>query len=524
MSGPPSNTVSASLYLQLAPSYALAPPAAGPSAASSSAPPPASKSRPPPPISSGKELRPYTQDEARQLVLDYLCHSGYLDSAKAFAKELSEVEDSSTKVKQEGKEGGPRASAHAERTRTNGDAMEGVEATPPPDFGEEASSAAGVEALREVANRDRVSSASNGKTVAFTGDGLDGLAEEDDEDCSLLSKEEVRDVRLRRTIREAILTGRINYAIDLLKENYPTVLPSSSSTASAPAAPSFSESESFTKTVSCTPYSFFVTSPAASTSRAPTSLVAGSGRATPIMRPATPSYIAVTGANIGPHALSLEPAILSLNLQTQALIEKMREYHASSASAPSTPTSSVHNGHTPRHHTSNGDDVGSDAGMSASTSSITSSLVPQIIAQSQALREMVLQLPPGKQREAWLKENIDMSALLAYKDLSGAPVRGYLAQERRETLAEMVNAAIMQQTNRTPLPLLALAARQTTAMWNTLRDMHVQFPPKPAGQTKEKARPTAARTYPTFDLHTFLNERDPPPAAFGSSSTIMQTE
>lgn len=49
----------------------------------------------------------------------------------------------------------------------------------------------------------------------------------------------------------------------------------------------------------------------------------------------------------------------------------------------------------------------------------------------------------GKDKEAWEKECVDVSALLAYSDLSICPVRGYLAQERREGLAEMVNAAIL---------------------------------------------------------------------------------
>ncbi|GAA5894728.1 hypothetical protein JCM6882_006667 [Rhodosporidiobolus microsporus] len=527
MSGPPSNTVSASRYLHLAPAYALQPPTASPSSSSSpSAPPPATKSR----TSPSNELRPYAQDEVRQLVLDYLCHSGYLDSAKAFARELSEADDSASEGKQDGETGGTRANGATEGARRNGDAMEGVEATPPPPgFGDEASSAAGVEALKELARRERAPSSGNGKTVAFTEE--DGSLEESDEACGSLSEEDVRDVRLRRNIREAILSGRINHATELLKEHYPSVLLSSSSTTPSAALPPFLTPHSSSKTSPCTPHSFFVTSPPSSAAYPPSS-----GTSTPST---SPSYIPITGSTFGSWALSLSPEIISLNLQTQAFIEHMRAAHASSAmSAPSTPTSSVHNGHTPRHHASNGDDVGSDAGMSASTSSLTSSsLLNVAIAQSQALREKVLQLPPGKQREGWEKESIDVCGLLAYKDLSSCPVRGYLAQGRRETLAEMVNAAIMQQTNRTPLSLLALAARQTTALWTTLRDMHVQFPPKPTTSTKEKERKTARelatdderlpaikQTYPTFDLRTFLNERDAPPAAFGASSAIMQTE
>lgn len=72
------------------------------------------------------------------------------------------------------------------------------------------------------------------------------------------------------------------------------------------------------------------------------------------------------------------------------------------------------------------------------------------IAQSQSLQRTVQGMNKrGKERELWEKECVDVSGLMAYTDLGICPVRGYLSQERRETLAELVNAAILRMS---PLP------------------------------------------------------------------------
>lgn len=58
----------------------------------------------------------------------------------------------------------------------------------------------------------------------------------------------------------------------------------------------------------------------------------------------------------------------------------------------------------------------------------------------------------------------------------------------------------IERTSHTPLPLLALAARQTTALWSTLAEFKVQFPPpqpgdRSAGKDKEKGRNRVSCTY-----------------------------
>ncbi|GAA5936306.1 hypothetical protein JCM1841_003000 [Sporobolomyces salmonicolor] len=494
-STPSGNLVSPTAHLHLAPPYALAPA----SSTGNNAPTPssasASKLASAPPASH-PTLRPFTSDELRQLVLEYLCSSCYAETAKAFAQELDEARTGGEAKGDRDEDAAEASTGRVEATVGHGaaetEAMDGVEATPPP---EDWRNSAAEDEMQDVKADRPPAGHTNGKNVAFLDDGL-GEAEEDedDDDYALLSKEELRDVRLRRSIRDAILAGRISHAVDLLNEHFPSALSPSPSSSSAPPSPSklsplHPEPH---KSTSCTPQTFFVATPIPSSS-IPSGV---SGSDSP-----SPSPVPVVGATFGPWALSLSPEILALNLQLQSFVELMRAGHASSAvSTPSTPTSSL-NGHATR-------DVDSDAGMSASTSSFgASSILNVAIAQSQALRAKVLELPPGRDREAWERECVDVCGLLAYKDLVGCPVRGYLAQSRRETLAEMVNAAVLQRSHRSPLPLLSLVARQTTAIWHTLGELKVQFPPAPTSTSDSKNKPS--KTYPTFDLHSFLNERDP---------------
>jgi len=83
--------------------------------------------------------------------------------------------------------------------------------------------------------------------------------------------------------------------------------------------------------------------------------------------------------------------------------------------------------------------------MSASTSSLgTFSILNVAIAQAQALAEKVSHLPPGRERDGWDRERVDVSALLAYKNIETCEVRGYFDETRKEALAEMVNAAVLR--------------------------------------------------------------------------------
>ncbi|GJN88690.1 hypothetical protein Rhopal_001656-T1 [Rhodotorula paludigena] len=509
--GAPGALVSPANHLHLAPAYAAVPQSA--SSSSSPAPPTAKAT----PLAPSPALRPFTPDELKRLVLEYLCSCCYVDSARAFARELAASSAA-------GEGGGPGAEVSGPSTNGTSavaagrvaEAMEGIEATPEPSAHPDIGSAGTSGMSKSSIDDGRIAPPLvNGKTVAFDDGVLDGVDEDDGEIAagSLLSKEDLRDVRRRQgetkfllvllrivvlppllaAIRQSILAGRITHAVDLLNEHFPSVLSPSSAPTSASgfASPSkLPPSHPLSpKQASCSPRTFFVPPSSRSSSPSP-----------------SPTGKPLIGAHFGPWAQSLSPEIVSLNLQTQVFIELMRTAYATSAhSTPSTPTPSV-----------NGGDAHSDADMSASTSSVGSfSILNVAIAQAQALAEKVSRLPLGREREGWEKERVDVSALLAYKSIESCEVRGYFEEGRKEALAEMVNAAILQHTNRTPLPLLSLAARQATSFWSTLREMNVAFPPAPSagGSTRDRDGRKPPKTYPAFDLRSFLRERETAPAS-----------
>ncbi|KAL8278374.1 hypothetical protein RQP46_009266 [Phenoliferia psychrophenolica] len=455
--------------------------------------------------------QPFTSSHLRTLVLDYLTSSAFPDSAQAFAREVDARDRESER---EGALVLERPRARPAGRSGAADGMEGVEATPPPQSlatwaeeeggdGDAAMNGTGAHDEDEdegegEGDEDELDSArglrssnGNGKAVAFEDADHESAArtgatpaEHDDRDYPLLGLADLSAVRLRRDIREHILAGRIQSAVDLITDHFPSVLdpsipppiptptPSRSPRKAAAAAAAFAAS----------PQQFFVSTPGASSS-------SSSPPASPLPPSSKRSPVPILGASFSPHALSLRPQILALNLQLQSFVELIRA--ANSTSRASTPTPS--------------DMSGSSSSLASSAKSLGMGGMGRAIKQSQKLRGKADALPPGKERDAWEQECVDVAGLMAYTDLTICPVRGYLSQERRETLAELVNAAILQHGNRTPMPVVALVARQTSSIWQALAEWKHAFPPPEPGAAKLRS---SAKTYPRFDLHTFLQEAE----------------
>lgn len=408
----------------------------------------------------------FTREQVRELVLEYLCSGCYADSAQAFARQVDHNALEATRspatatlsstVNGHGR--GTGLDADGVEIGTGEMAMEGVEATPPPEGFGVALLGNGeldgeLDSLDEDEQVTRELRGVNGKAVAF--EGVQDVAGDEDEleDCSLLSKAQLLEVRLRRgashatlrlnrvrraetdetwlgttDIRDSILNGRIQHAVDLLNEHFPAVLaepPSSTPLPSSQPVPN-TKSSAIKGKDACLPTTFFVSTPSV---------------APPVSATSPKPPVPVLGATFGSWSLSLDARILSLNLQLQTFVELMRSAHSNntSLSTPSTPTANGGGG--------GGGGPGSDAGMSTSTSSLGggSHSMNIAIAQSQALSANVRRLPAGRERDSWDQECIDVSGLMAYKDLTTCPVRGYLAQGRREVLAELVNAAVLRE-------------------------------------------------------------------------------
>ncbi|TKY90522.1 hypothetical protein EX895_000520 [Sporisorium graminicola] len=76
----------------------------------------------------------------------------------------------------------------------------------------------------------------------------------------------------------------------------------------------------------------------------------------------------------------------------------------------------------------------------------------------------------------YLKELEQVTALLAYTDVERSPVRRFLHRSRKVALAEQVNSAILFRSGKPSQPLIEVAVRQTTLLWNHLLAEEVQVP------------------------------------------------
>ncbi|KAE8210605.1 hypothetical protein CF327_g5534 [Tilletia walkeri] len=106
--------------------------------------------------------------------------------------------------------------------------------------------------------------------------------------------------------------------------------------------------------------------------------------------------------------------------------------------------------------------------------SVTTSL-HLAIAHAQSLYRAVDALPSYWQA-LYRKELEKVTSLLAYPELEGSPVKQLLHPNRRVALAEQINSAILFRTGRPSQPLIETAARQTTYVWNQLAADRIAVP------------------------------------------------
>jgi hypothetical protein len=203
----PSNLVQVHTYRHLAPAYAAAP---------------SQGSGVPQPVASSTlnnhsntaAVRPFTPLEVRQLVLEYLAHEGYVDSAIAFASEMvtedpdadasaasGEEEESHASPARTGSNTLAAAGGSNHSTVTDGEAMqEDVEATTDDETTSRRDGAAAAAAAEmRIGAADSPVINGNGKNVAFLDEGEGVAGANGTVKPSALSEEEVQDLRLRKS-------------------------------------------------------------------------------------------------------------------------------------------------------------------------------------------------------------------------------------------------------------------------------------------------------------------------------------
>ncbi|WVW83974.1 hypothetical protein I302_105997 [Kwoniella bestiolae CBS 10118] len=190
---------------------------------------------------------------------------------------------------------------------------------------------------------------------------------------------------------------------------------------------------------------------------------------------------------------STDPAHIKLNLQFQEFIEHFRQLNPSTPSSPSSSIGSL-----------NG---------SGSTGSGSTNLTNALIA-AQGLHAEAKRLPP-EIRAIFLKEINDAGALFAYSNPETSILSGFLDQERRIRLSEMVNGAILKSQNKPTQSALETFARRTTVLYKLMNDHGID--PKPISMTDglgsqggEKGKEHLEEYFKQsngrpFNLHEFVN-------------------
>ncbi|WWC70046.1 uncharacterized protein I206_103990 [Kwoniella pini CBS 10737] len=266
------------------------------------------------------------------------------------------------------------------------------------------------------------------------------------------SERDLEDIENRRVILNHILNGSISKSVDLLKTYFPSVLDDSLEIKSS--------------TIN--------------------------GFESNYINPKYPS-----NHSIPVLIKSTIPSHVKLNLQIQQFIESLRQLNPSSSSSsiPSSPSSSIGS-------------LGNSGTLSSSSIGLTHTL-----SAAQGLHSEAKKLSPDI-RAIYLQEIQDVGALLAYADPENGPLKGFLSQDRRIRLSEMVNSAILKSQGKYTESALEAYSRRTTVLYKMMSEFGLD--PKSnwttvsgeSGNGKDEAHLAEywkqANGKP-FSLHNFVN-------------------
>ncbi|WWC89256.1 uncharacterized protein L201_004177 [Kwoniella dendrophila CBS 6074] len=253
---------------------------------------------------------------------------------------------------------------------------------------------------------------------------------------------DLENIEKRRTILDHILNGSISKSVELLNEHFPAVLNDSSESSSS------SSSSSITNGNSSIPYYRYNTSTNTTTNHS-----------IPVLYKST------------------EPSHVKLNLQIQQFIEYFRQLN------PSSSTSTFDSN-------SNGLDSSSSpsssiGSLSGSTSSITTNgnnsnssngNLINALSAAQGLHSEAKKLP-AEIRAIYLQEIKDVGALFAYTNPEQSILKGFLDQNRRIKLSEMINSAILKSQNKSTESALETFARRTTVLYKIMNNHGIDSKP-----------------------------------------------
>ncbi|EKM55341.1 uncharacterized protein PHACADRAFT_255900 [Phanerochaete carnosa HHB-10118-sp] len=97
--------------------------------------------------------------------------------------------------------------------------------------------------------------------------------------------------------------------------------------------------------------------------------------------------------------------------------------------------------------------------------------------KAQRLYSEASSLPKASDRALYLKELSQVTALLAYTVPENSIMAPFLAQDRREAVADQIESAILHRTNQRAVSCIELGARHATTTWSILHGQEISLPP-----------------------------------------------
>lgn len=150
-------------------------------------------------------------------------------------------------------------------------------------------------------------------------------------------------------------------------------------------------------------------------------------------------------------------------------------------------------------------------------SEITPERLGTLLAKGQKLYALASTLTDPKEKELYRKELENVGGLLAYTVPEESPVHKYMSYERREAVADQINRATLYRSGLSPISTIEVLTRYTTVLWQAARVHGVKvrtgayLPPRTAGPPTPSpaTRPdeTVQELVPLFDLKQFLDAR-----------------
>ncbi|QRV99970.1 hypothetical protein RhiJN_27989 [Ceratobasidium sp. AG-Ba] len=433
----------------------------------------------------GSGLRLPTNEQTRSVILSYLIHHGHKDTARAFMTEV-----------------------------TRRESTESIEKCPLwLNNQQNSNSDDGMEIVRNVANSalDHLSAGTCKQTTLGT----------TTSNTTELTKLPIRDnfgnlledTGIRRTIRGAIVSGKISDAIELITHHLPDFLPITTSSNSVPSPTPHTHSRSHEPSQTgmtlsssapvATPSSRAITpvesmsqalqptEKAAQKPDAPATQVLRTGSPTQTDSQETPTPDRTSQRNPNSSlGRSVNPAHILLNLRVQEFLEAVRTVPLEHDTRE-TP-------HYPIAQATNESEVDVDMGPPepSKDEEITKSLpkpftigdgaasgMMNSVARQRHLFDLASQLYQSAQnlqcpryRDIYAKEVEQVCSLMIGPSPENSLAAPYLSMARREALADQVNSSMLHYVGESPAPALQIWAQAAKVVWDQINQSQLPLP------------------------------------------------